>query len=235
MIHENAGELTADGLRQQCGTNGTVHTAGESQQNLAVTDLLTDLTDGGVFIILHGPGAGSAADLIQEVADHLDAVLGVVHFGVILYTVEAPLGIGDGHVGTGHGMGHQLERLRHLCHVVTVAHPGDALLGKPLKNRAGGIIPGLGLAVFPGGIVLGRCDLAAQIVGHQLAAVADAEDGHAQTEDLGVDLRGVLLINAAGATGKNDADGSECPNFFHGSFVGLYLTVHIAFTYTAGD
>ena len=43
--------------------------------------------DGGVLVVAHRPVALRAADLVEEVADHVLAVLGVVDFGVcLLYT-----------------------------------------------------------------------------------------------------------------------------------------------------
>ena len=79
-------------------------------------------------VVPHGPVALGVADLIEEVAEHGQAVLGVVDLGVVLDAVEAPLLVGDGHVGAGVGVGHQCEALGHPGHVVAMAHPGDALI-----------------------------------------------------------------------------------------------------------
>ena len=43
VVHEDAGELTADGLCEQRRGNGAVHAAGQGQQHLAVADLLADV------------------------------------------------------------------------------------------------------------------------------------------------------------------------------------------------
>ena len=74
--------------------------------------------------------------------------------GMVLDAVEAPALVADGHVGAGVGVGHQGEALRHLLHVVAVAHPGDALGGQALEELAGGVEIRLGLAVLPGGVIL---------------------------------------------------------------------------------
>ena len=88
VVHEHAGELGAHGLGQQGGGDGGVHAAGEGQQHLAVAHLLPDGADGGLLVVPHGPVARGAADLVEEVADHVDAVLGVVHLRVVLDAVE---------------------------------------------------------------------------------------------------------------------------------------------------
>ena len=235
MVHKDAGELLAHRLGQQGGHHGGVHAAGQGQQYLAGANLLPDLLDGGLAVVPHGPVTLGATHLIEEVADHGDAVLRVVDLRVVLHAVEAPGLVGDGHVGAGVGVGGEGEALGHLGHVVPVAHPGDALLGQAMEQLAGGIIVGLGLAVLPGGVVLGLGDLAPQQVGHQLAAVADAQNGHTPGEDLGVHLGGGLQIHAVGAAGEDDADGVHGLQLGQGSGVGLDLAVHAAFPDTAGD
>ena len=235
VVHEHTGELTAHSLGQQSGTHGGVHAAGQGQQHLTVAHLLPDGGNGGVLVVLHGPVASGVTDLIEEVADHLHTVFGVVDLGVILHAVEALLLVGDGHVGAVGAVGHQFKALGHLGHIVAVAHPGDALLGQALEDGAVGVVPGLGLAVLPGGVVLGRGDLAAQGVSHELAAVADAQHRHAPGEDLGVHLGGPLLIHRVGAAGKDDADGVHGLELGQGGGIGFDFAVHVALTHTAGN
>ena len=235
VIHKDAGELTAHGLGQQGGHHGGVHAAGQGQQHLAGAHLLPHGGDGGVLIVAHGPVALGPADLIQEVADHLHAVFGVVDLGVVLHAVKTPLLIGDGHVGAGVGVGHQSEALGHLSHIVAVAHPGHALSGQTLEELAVGVVIGLGLAVLSGGVVLSLGDLAAQGVGDELAAVADAQDGHAPGENFRVHMGGGLQIDGVGTAGEDNADGVHGLQLGQGSGVGLDLAVNAALTDPAGD
>jgi hypothetical protein len=72
-------------------------------------------------------------------------------------------------------------------------------------------------------------------VGEQLAAVADAQYGHAQREDLRIHLGRACGVNAAGASGEDDADGVLGPNFADGHVVGFDLAVHIALADAAGN
>ena len=235
MVHKDAGELIAHGLGQEGGHHGGVHAAGQSQQDLAGAYLLPHGGDGGVLIVAHGPVALGPADLIQEVADHLHAVFGVVDLGVVLHAVKTPLFIGDGHVGAGVGVGHQGEALGYLGHIVAVAHPGHALGGQALEELAVGVVIGRRLAVLPGGVVLGLGHLTAQGVGDELAAVADAQDGHAPGEDLGVHVGGGLQIDGVGAAGEDNADGVHGLQLGQGSGIGLDLAVNAALTDPAGD
>ena len=235
VVHEHAGELVPHRLGQQGGRNGGVHAAGQGQQHLAVPHLLPDGLDGALLVVPHRPVARGAADLIEEVANHVDAVLGVVDLGVVLHAVEAPLLVGDGHVGAGVGVGGEGEALGHLGHVVSVAHPGDALLRQALEQLATGVVVGLGLAVLPGGVLLGLGDLSAQGVGHELAAVADAQHRHPHLKDGRVGLGGARLIDGVGAAGENEADGLHGAELLQRGGVGLDLAVDAALAHPAGD
>ena len=132
-------------------------------------------------------------------------------------------------------MGHQVKAVGHLLHVVAVAHPGDALFGKALEELAAGVEIGLGLAVLPGGVVRGGDDFTAQVMGDELAAVADAQNGHAPCEDGGVHLGGLGVVDAVGAAGEDDADGLHGLDGVQRGGVGLDLAVDAALTDAAGD
>ena len=174
-------------------------------------------------------------DLIQEVADHSGAMLGVVDFGVILHAVESSCFVGNGHIGAGIGAAHQAEAFRYLCHIVAMAHPGNALFGNSLEEFAGSIKEGLGLAVFTGRILLGLGDQAAQGVGHQLAAVANAQNRDAQFKNGRIHMGRGLQIHGVGAAGEDDAHGIKGLDLLHGHFIGFDLAVDIAFPNAAGD
>ena len=148
-----------------------------------------------------------------------------------LDAVEAPGLVGDGHVGTGGAAGRQAEALGDLLHVVAVAHPGDAFRGEAPEELTVRVEGGFGLAVLPGGIALGGGDFSPQVVGQELAAVADAEDRHAQLED----LRGGGVVDAAVAPGEDDADGGQGLQVRDGGGVGLDLAVDPLLPDPAGD
>ena len=235
MVHEDTGELFAHGLGQQGGADGGVHAAGQGQQDLAIPHPLPDGLDGGLEVVLHGPVSHRAADPVEEVMEHVQAVLGVVHLGMVLDPVEPPGFVGDGHVGAGAAVGHQGEALGHLGHIVPVAHPGDALLRQALEKLAGGVVKGLGLSVLPGGVVLGGGDPAAQGMGHELASVADAQHRQAQLEEAGIHLGGAVLIDTVGPAGEDEADGRHGLELVQRGRVGLDFAVDAAFPDPAGD
>ena len=164
MVHKHAGELAAHRLGHQCRGHRGIHAAREGQQHLAGAHLLPNLTNGGLLIISHGPVTPGSTYLIEEVADHAGAILGVVDLGVELDTVETAALVTDGHVGAGVGVGHQREPIRYLLHIVPVAHPGNTLCGQVPEKLAAGVEKSLGLAVLPGGVGLGRGDTPPQIV-----------------------------------------------------------------------
>ena len=235
MIDKNAGELRADGLGEQRRHDRRIHAAGERQQHAAGADLFAHSGDGGVLVVAHRPVALRAADLVEEVADHVLAVLGVVDFGVILHAVEAALFIADGDVGAGIGMGDEGEPIGYLFHVVAVAHPRHALFGQALEELAGRIEEGLSLAVFARGRIARGNDLAAEVVRDELAAIADAEHGHARIKKRGIDVRRVLKVDTVRAAGEDEADGFHCKKICERSRVGLHFAVNAAFTHAAGD
>ena len=73
-------------------------------------------------------------------------------------------------------------------------------------------------AVLAPGAVL---DFAAEMVAHELHAVADAEDRQAEIEEGGIRLWRVLSINAGGAAAEDDA-----PRLEGGDFFGRQIAAH---------
>ena len=235
MVDKNAGELGADGLGQQRRHDGRVHAAGERQQHAAGADLFAHGGDGSIFIVAHRPVACRAADLVEEVADHRGAELRVVDLGMVLHAVEPARFVADGDVRAGVGVRDEREALGDLFHVVAVTHPRHALFGKTLEEFAVRVKKRLGLAVFArGGVVCGD-DLAAEVVRDELAAVADAEHGHARVKERGIDVRRVLEIHAVRAAGEDEADGIHREKVRKRRRVGLDLAVNAAFAHAARD
>ncbi|MNL78279.1 hypothetical protein D3C87_2046250 [compost metagenome] len=64
MVDEHTGELVADGLVEQNGHNGGIHTAGEGAQHLVAAYLLADAFDRIFNEGFHAPIAVAAANLI---------------------------------------------------------------------------------------------------------------------------------------------------------------------------
>ena len=151
---------------------------------------------------------------------------------VELHAVEAAGLVSDGAGGAMLRDGTGAEALGQAGDEVAVAHPGDALLGQALEQAAGGEVR-LRAAVFAGRAVLRGRDLTAERLGHELAAVADAEDRHAQREDGGIDLRGGGIIDAVRAAGEDNTFRLNFFDLFDVCFVRINLTVNVALTYTS--
>ena len=126
-----------------------------------------------------------------------------------------------------------LEAFRCLLDVIRMAHPADGLrrnafeeLGPRFCNR------NLGLAVFTG---RRRLHGAAEDMCHELAAVADTEDRHAQLEELCAADSGTLSIYAVRTTRKDNALEIHCFYLVQRECMRMYLTIYIAFSYASGN
>lgn len=152
--------------------------------------------------------------------------------GVELHGVEAACLILRGSHRTVGRVGHDLKAGGGLLDVVVMAHPADILRGQRVKQRAGGVQVDQRLAVLALGCL---ADLTAQHVHHQLAAVADAEDGHAPVINFGVDRGRIRQVGAVGAAGEDDALGVFGLDFGKVGAVRINLAIYVAFADTTGD
>ena len=232
VVHEHAGQLLADGLGQHGSADAGIHAAGQGAEYLAVADLFAQGLDGVFHEGVHLPVTGAAADIIDEVMQNFRAVFGVQDLGVELHGVEAACLILRGSHRTVGRVGHDLKAGGGLLDVVVMAHPADILRGQRVKQRAGGVQVDQRLAVLALGCL---ADLAAQHVHHQLAAVADAEDGHAPVINIGVDRGRIRQVGAVGAAGEDDALGVFGLDFGKVGAVRINLAIYVAFADAAGD
>ena len=235
MIHKHAGELRAHRLGQQGGSHRGVHPPGQGQQYLPLANLLPQLSNGDILVVPHSPVAFGMTDFAEKAADHVHTALGMVDLRVELDAVEAPGLVGYGHVGAGIAVGGEGKALGHFCHVVPMTHPGHPLRGQAPEQLAGGVVVGEGFAVLPGGVVLGGGDLPTQGVGHELTAVADAQNRYPPGENRPVNPGRAVQVDGVRPAGEDDADGVHRPQFSQRSGPGLHLAVHIALPHPAGN
>ena len=132
------------------------------------------------------------------------AVDGVVDLGVELHGVEVALRVRrDGEGGAGRGADHR-EARGEGGDAVAVAHPDLLAAGlekareKRVLRLGGGDEGAAELGVVAG------FDPAAELGHHGLLAVADAEDGDAEGEDLRGGARAAVGGDAGGAAGEDD-------------------------------
>src|SRR5450631_3093024 len=203
VIDEHAGELVADRLVDQDRGDGGIDAAGQSADHLALADLGANLFDRLLAEGAHGPVAGEACDLAEEIADQFRAVGRVHHFGVKHQAVIFALLVLDhGERRVRRDAGDDKAR-RHFGNAVAMAHPDRmALAHAPggIEQRACGIDLDIGAAELSGVPAL---DVAAELRGHGHLAVADAEHGNAGIEDQLRRARRARFVHRFRAAGKD--------------------------------
>ena len=201
VVHEDAGQPIADRAMDQHRRDRGIDAARQSAHDLARPDLLPNPL--GRLLDERGdrPVARAAADAVGEVPQDLEAVVGVRHFGMEQQRVQLP--VRRLHGGDRRRRARRGDRKpgRHRRHIVAMAGP-DAQLGWDLLKQ-----PRLRVCsdrrcrvdahVRMTELALARPPhLAAEHVGHQLHAVADAEHGNAESKTR-LALRRALVRDAA--------------------------------------
>ena len=182
VVHEDAGQLPADGAGEECGRNARVDAAGKTEDDALVTDLLPQGGDGLFDEAVHFPLALAAADGKEEILQQFAPVDGVGDLRMELDRVEGFCCVFHGCAGAGGRRGGDGKAIGHRRDVIRVAHPADALFRDVSEEQAAGLFHGhFHPAVLAGGRV---GDDAAAHPGHELGAVADPEDRDAQRKDI---------------------------------------------------
>ena len=91
-----------------------------------------------------------------------------------------------------------------------------------------------GLVCYPTDTVYGIV-AAAELVGDELHAVADAEHGEAGVEDVGGRQGRAFVVDGGGAAGEDDASGREFTDELIGYVVGVKLAIDVGFPHPASD
>ena len=243
VVHEHAGQLVADGAVDQCSSHGRVHAAGQAQNHFFVTDLLADLGHGFFDVVAHDPVCLRAADVEHKAVKQGLALHGVRDFGVELHGVVAARFVGHAGDGAGRRGGHDLEAGRQLGDLVAVAHPdlehavafGRDEVFDALEQFGVTMGTHFGVAEFAG---VRAFDFAAQLGGHGLHAVADAQHRDIQLEH-GVGRTVVHFIHA-GVAARQDhalelAVGGEFAHPVAAHIAGVDFAVNMGFAHAAGD
>jgi hypothetical protein len=160
--------------------------------------------------------------------------------GVELHRVVAARLVGHaGDRATGGG-GHQLEARRQAGNLVAVAHPDlehamafrRAEILDVLEQVGVAMGAHLGVAEFA---VIAPLDLAAQLHGHSLHAVADAQHRHAQVPHGLRRAQLVVFIGTGVAAGQDDGLGGELADEVVGDVVRVDLAIDVRLADAAGD
>ena len=211
-VHEHAGELVADGLVQQRGDHGRIHAAGEPEDHLVRAHLLAHAGDLVLDDVGGCPQRLAATDVDHEAAEDRLALAGMGHFRVELHAIPALLVVGEGGYRYPFGAGGDGEARRFLRHVVAVAHPHFQPRGRARQvGQAGQQLVLRGALDFCVSVfaLVRRLSGAAELAGHGLHAVADAQHRQAAVEyflrRLGAAFQGGRLR----AAGQDDPPGRE--------------------------
>ena len=193
--------------------HGRVHPAAQGHDGPPVPNLLPDLPHPRFDHGLRGPEGAAAGDLEEEVTENAAPLRRVDDLRVELHAVEAAPRVGEGRHRAVCRAGQDLEPRRSLEHEVAVAHPAlGALLhvGEQDRPIAGLDRPGRsirlrhfqrGPPVLP---AIAALHLAAEEEGHELHAVADAEDGEARPEERRVVAGRARPVDARRPPGEDD-------------------------------
>ncbi len=168
------------------------------------------------------------------------ALKGVGDFRVKLDAVEFFGFIGHAGDRTARGGGHDVEVRRQFDDFVAVAHPdvqqGVAVVVEVVfdvvQQLSLAVNLDLGVAKF---LDFGALYGAAQLFGHGLHAVADAEYGHAELEDGLRCSRAAFGVDGFGATSEDDAVGVVVPDFLVAHVEGADFGEDADFADSSGD
>ena len=181
-VDEHARELVADRLVHERGGDRRVDAAGETADHPLAADLRPDLGDRLLDDRGVRPRRPAAAHVVQERLEHLLAALGVHDLGMELHAVDGAVAVlerGDRGAGRRRRDAEAGGRGRDR---VAVAHPHVLLVGQ-LAEQQGRVSGADGAPCAPYSPPPVVAHLAAQLLGDQLRAVADAEDRHAGVVD----------------------------------------------------
>ena len=233
VVHEDALQLRADGPVQEQRHHRAVHAAGQRADDAL---LAHPLADPGGRVLDERAHAESEADpaLLEEGLVQLASPRGVGHLGVELDGVEPLLRVRHRAEGRVLAAADDAESARRRRHLVSVAHPDvEVLAGAHLPERPHGLQNlDPGMAVFT---VRFPVDGPAEQLGHELQAVADAQDRDAHLEHRPVHERRPGLLHAEGASRKDDPPRREGADLLQRHRAGMDLAIDVQLAHAARD
>src|SRR5690554_1864108 len=240
IIHEHAGQLVTNGLVQQRGGDRGINATGQAQQYLVGTHLLANLTNGVVHDLGRGPQGLTTGDGQDKVLEDALALQSVSDFRMELNTVQVAAQVLHGGNRCALSGSQQLEAFRHGNHFVAVAHPyvqqgitgRRQVVSNVCQQRALGTNLHLGITKLA---LLGAGHSAAELLGHGLHAIANAQNRDAFVEQAFRSTGTTQLGYRLRTTGQNDAFGIELGEFFVCDIKGLDLAVNPDFPNATGD
>lgn len=153
----------------------------------------------------------AATNVTDEVGKQLPSEFGVSDLGVKLQAVDGQIAVSHGGVRAGCCRCDGREIAGESFDLITMTHPGRERIWKSVEQPGiCGVNAGAGgAAEFTG--MRGQ-DPSTKGVAGDLHAIADTEDRDSQLKDGGVNFGRTWAVDAGGASGKNQAAGSELPD-----------------------
>ena len=223
VVHKHAGELVAyRPVNERC-RNGRVYAARHCTKHFFIADFRLEFIDFFRDETRHRPVAVRAAHIVQKVAEHKRAVLGMLHFRVELNAVNSALFAAECGIRAVIGMGNHFKTFGKAGYSVGMAHPAYGVFGHVLGK-------GTALAVYFRLAVFrrrGALNHAAEKICRELATVAYAENGYAERENFGADLGAALIVYAVGSARKNYAYGGVLLYFFDSHVARYEVAVYV--------
>ena len=201
VVDEDAGELVADGLVHEQRGHGGVDPAGERAEHALAPHLRADARG---LLLDHRrgrPRRRRLGDPVEEVLEDLRPVLGVQHLRVELDPVEAARRILEAADRRRGRLGGDARTVGRCGDGVAVAHPADLLGGEAAEEGAVGIDADIRPPELR---AVGALDPAAEVPGHELHPVTDAEHGHAELEDPRIGQRRALGVDRGGPAREDE-------------------------------
>src|SRR3990167_3656475 len=240
VVDEYAGQLIADGLVQQRRDHRGIHTAGQAEQHVGAADLGAHIGDGVFNDVGGGPQGFTAADFQDKAREDATALLGVGHFRVELHAVVAAAVVRHGGDRAARGAGEDMETFRQSSDLVAVTHPDVEAEHAVVVDVIFDTVEQTGLANHVNaGITeltqLGAFNLAAQLLGHGLHAVADTKNRYTEVEHGFRCTRAVGFMHRLRATGEDDAARGEGTDVIVAHIERVQLAIHADLAHAAGD
>src|SRR5439155_9347324 len=191
-VNDQARQLARDRAMDEGGTDGRVDTPGKGAEHSPASNLVSDgarrLLDEGRRL----PATAATGHLVEEVAQDLAALWRVNDFG--MEGDAKPPGL------VRHRRDRRVLGFRQAAKPrgrfqdgVAVTHPDRQVRGQIVEEPSAVLDADTGRSVFA---FAGRGDLAAQLIGEQLHAIADAQHWDAGIERPRVAARGGRLVDA---------------------------------------
>ncbi len=200
VVDVDAGQPIADRPMDERRRDGRVDPARQGADHLAVrtgrggvgVDALADAGHGRVDEVGGGPVRLDAGDALDEVAQDVATARRMDHLGVELDAVQVPgRGLEPGERGRI-GLGGRHEALGQAGDRIAVAHPDRLVPMDPREQPVVGRQLDVGRAVLA---LAGGHDIPAELVGHELRAVADPEHRDPAAPDGRIGLRGAVVVD----------------------------------------